>query len=434
MATEPPPSGGGGNFFENIIGGAENIANGIGGAVGFWSDPFGSMYKAGREATQGLATDFISAVTGATLPDLSLSAFIDTYRVSFAISFFVAAVVLVFQLLRTARGLQSGRDTFHAIGVYFPGFILGLMFGPLAGTMIIRLIHVGTEAVIAWAYFGSSDQLTAQLSGLLFEDPAKFAGGVYIAWMLAWAMAIGMLFIAILFVVQLVTLYFLGALAPLATVWVLDPERRATAIKFLAFWVGLLFTHPLLFLLLGLAFRLIISPLALWGNDLWKNLVAVIVAILAMFAAALSPIFLMKYVKALSEGQAGTGSSSSQVAPIGARSPSKMPQNSEPARAAPSSPQPAAAQPVRGASAPPGRTLSQAAASAPASSTAKGSGRVVTAGAGGASRAGVKVAGGAATAATMAAQGVKKGAKEAERAADTSVAAPQREAYGKDRL
>lgn len=431
MAATPPPPSSEGNFFEDLMGGAQDVVGGITGTVGFWSDPFGSMYRAGRDAVESLATDFIPAVTGATLPDLTLPAFIDTYRVSFAISLFVAVVLLVVQLLRTARGSQSGRDTFQAIGVYFPGFILGMMFGPLVGMLIVNFIRSLTEAVIGWAYAGTAEGFASQLGSLLLENPSNFAGGVAIAWMLSWAMAIGMLLIAILFAVQLVTLYFMGALAPLATVWLLDPTRRGTATKYLTFWVGLLFTHPVLFLLLGLAFRLIISPLSAWGSDGWKNLVAIVVAILAMYAAAFSPFFLMKFVKTLTDGAPASGPTSSQSKPIGPHAPGRMPQASQPTPA-PVPGSPATSQMVRGASAPPGPTLRQAAATKTA---AQGSGQVITAGAGGAARAGVKVSGGAATAvAATSVSAVRKGVKEAERAADTSIAPPPRESYGKDRL
>lgn len=428
MAASPSPSG---NLFEDLIGGAQDVVNGFTGTIGFWSDPFGSMYKAGRDAVESLANEFIPAVTGATLPDLTLPAFIETYRVSFAVSLFVAVVLLVAQLVRTARGSQSGRDTLQAIGVYFPGFILGAMFGPLAGILIVNFIRELTSAVVGWAYIGTSEDFARQLGALLQENPANFAGGVAIAWMLSWAMAIGMLFVAILFVIQLVTLYFMGALAPLATVWLLDPTRRGTATKFLSFWVGLLFTHPILFLLLGLSFRLILSPLGAWGDDGWKNLVGIVVAILAMYAAAFSPFFLMKYVKTLTDGVPASGAGSPQSTPIGPNSPSRMPQQSAPATA-PAQPTPSAAQPVRGAAAPPGPSLRQAAATRGAT---QGSGQVVTAGAGGAARAGVKVGAGTAGAAvTASAAAVRKGAKEAERAADTAAAPPPRESYGKDRL
>lgn len=430
MGTEP--GGGDGNWWDNIVGSIPNPIGGIGDAIGFWSDPFGNMYKAAREAVDGLANDFLPAITGATLPDLSTPAFIDTYRVSFAISFFVAMILLATQLVRTAQGTQSGRETLESIGMYFPGFILGTMFGPLAGMLIVNFVRGLTDSLLAWAYQGTAEQFAGQLTGTLLEDPAAFAGGVYIAWMVAWAMAIGLLVIVIFFVVQLVTLYFSGALIPLAWVSFIDPRRRPKAIGAAGFWVGLLLTHPFLVLMLGLAFRMITNVGQAWGNDGWKNLVTLLIAVLAMYAAAFSPLFLLKYVKTVTEGVPGKDGAQSS-APIGPNSPSRMPQNQQPAPSRPA-PTQSAPQPIRGSSAPSGQTLSQAAAARGGNAAAQGSGRVVTAPAAGAQRAGMGAAGGAATvAATTVAAGARKTYKDAERAADTSVVAPQGDSYGKDR-
>lgn len=262
-----------------------------------------------------------------------------------------------------------------------------------------------------------------------------FAGGVYIAGMIAWAMAIGLLFVVILFVVQLVTLYFSGALIPLATVWVIDPTRRSTGLHAVGVWVGILLTHPLLFLLLGLAFRLIGNTIDSWGSDGWKNLISLLVAVMAMWAAALSPFFLLRYVKSISGAGVPTGGGSAPR--IGSPSPSQL-ASSAPRGVAPASPvtSSAPAQSVRGAAAPAGPTLGQAAATRSGAGTAVAgtSSRVVTAGAGGAARAGMaaRAVGGAAGA--VATSAITKGYQGAKEAAETSVAPPPRESYGKDRL
>lgn len=261
-----------------------------------------------------------------------------------------------------------------------------------------------------------------------------FAGGVYIAWMIAWAMAIGLLFVVILFVVQLVTLYFSGALIPLASVWVIDPTRRSAGLRAVGVWVGILLTHPLLFLLLGLAFRLIGNTIDSWGSDGWKNLISLLVAVMAMWAAALSPFFLLRYVKSIS-GAAAPSGGGAPTPRIGSPSPSQLP-SAAPRGTTPATPSSTPAQTVRGAAAPAGPTLGQAAATRSGAGTAAAGsgGRVVTAGAGGAARAGMaaRAVGGAAGA--VATSAVAKGYQGAKEAAETSVAPPPRESYGKDRL
>ena len=405
------------------IGGA---ADAIGGVVNFWSDPFGNMYKAGREAVNGLSNDVIPAITGSTLPDLTLPSFLSAYRVSFALSMLLAVVLLIFQFVRVARGRMSGQDLFESIGLYFPGFIIGISFGPAIGILLVEFVRALTRSIIDWAYGGTIDQMVATFSNIAVDDPTKIAGGAYVGFMVVWAMAIGMLIIPLIFVFQLVVQYFAGILIPLAVVWVVDHARRGGGIGAVQFWVGMLFVQPLLFLMLGFAFRLNIDAVGQWGNDGFKNLVGLLIAVIAIFLAVFAPFVLIAWGKKHLAG--APASDGVPTRPLGPSSPSQA--RPTPAR---TTPPPRGSQPVRASATP--ENARGAMASKIGAQSAGGRGAAAgkaTSGAGTkAAGVGSKAAGAATAGAVVAAQGAATATRKASETAHTSVTPPP--VQGKDR-
>lgn len=405
------------------IGGA---ADAIGGVVNFWSDPFGNMYKAGREAVNGLSNDVIPAITGSTLPDLTLPSFLSAYRVSFALSMLLAVVLLIFQFVRVARGRMSGQDLFESIGLYFPGFIIGISFGPAIGILLVEFVRALTRSIIDWAYGGTIDQMVATFSNIAVDDPTKIAGGAYVGFMVVWAMAIGMLIIPLIFVFQLVVQYFAGILIPLAVVWVVDHARRGGGIGAVQFWVGMLFVQPLLFLMLGFAFRLNIDAVGQWGNDGFKNLVGLLIAVIAIFLAVFAPFVLIAWGKKHLAG--APASDGVPTRPLGPSSPSQA--RPTPAR---TTPPPRGSQPVRASATP--ENARGAMASKIGAQSAGGRGAAAgkaTSGAGTkAAGVGSKAAGAATAGAVVAAQGAATATRKASETAHTSVTPPP--VQGKER-
>lgn len=161
----------------NIIDDIGNLPDVIGGVVNFWSDPWGNMYAAGREAVMSLAGTVIPAITESTLPDLTLPSFLSAYAVSFALSILVAILLLVGQFVRTARGRMSGEELFESVAMYFPGFLVGISFGPAIGVMFVELIRALSRSIIEWTYGGTVLEMVDTFGKVALEDPSLIAGG-----------------------------------------------------------------------------------------------------------------------------------------------------------------------------------------------------------------------------------------------------------------
>lgn len=408
----------------------------------FWEDPFGAMYAAGRSALVDLTGTLMKNVVDLTLPDLTLPAFLETYAVSFALSFFLAVVLLIFQLVRMARARQSVRDFFESISLYFPLFIGGMMFGPALGIIIVDFVHALSNVMVDFAYRGSVDQLVDVLTNIFVEDPSLILGGAQTAWALVWAQVLGTLVLALFFIGQMVILYFSGVLIPLTFVLIIDASRRGAGTFAIVSWIGILFVHPLMFLLQGLAFRLIIAGVSEWGDDAWRNLVNILVAVCAQVLALAAPLLLIPYIKKMTDGSgsAGSGMAAATGAAIGAGTLAAAGARGLRSRGGRQTPMPQH-QPVRTHSIPSASDVKGAAAK---QSAAPGLGgrTLATAGKGAAAReaaAGTAVKAGAArlhpavAVGSAAAQAGAGAARKGEENANTSAIKPSEGHVGKDR-
>lgn len=295
------------------------IGETIGGAVNFWQDPFGNTFEALKDAASGLAKDVLPALTEATLPDLTAEWFLSAYAIAFAAGIFFAVVLLIPQILRTARGTMAGRDLLESIGLYFPLFIVGAMFGPMLGVLLVNFFHALAKVFIDWGVSGNYSEVIDQMQAMIDgADPAAMTGGVFVACILMLCMVIGLFLVVLMLIVQLVTLYFTGVLVPFGLAWIIDPTHRTFGIRIVFVWLGILAAHPALFFLLGFAYNIMGNTIVTLGeNDPLQTLVTFIVALLALFMAALSPLLLLKFAPIIPTGLGSTNGPSLGGTPIG---------------------------------------------------------------------------------------------------------------------
>jgi type IV secretion system protein TrbL len=305
----------------NPIGGLGDLVNGASGAIAYWSDPWGNTFKALRDAAAGMSKDILPALTSATLPDLTAEWFVNAYKISFATAIFVAVALLIPQTLRTARGAQAGRDLIESAGLYFGTFLVGAMFGPAVGIVLINFFHSLTNVFVSFGVTGSIATVIANFQKMIAgADPTGISGGVPIAVFLMLCMIVGLFLVMLILLVQLVTLYFAGVLFPLGLVWIIDPTKRQFGFRIGGLWFGILAAHPLLFLLLGLAYSMMAAQVGAFGTNFGlRSMVTLLVAIIALFIAALSPLLLMKFAPILPMGSGGSSGPGLAAAPIGAR-------------------------------------------------------------------------------------------------------------------
>lgn len=317
-----------------IVGGGKAIgkaASGVGDAVDtakgiadFWSDPAGNLFNMLQDGAKSLSDTVMPAITKATLPDLTADWFINAYKVSFALAIFVMVALIIPQVVRTARGQQSGRDLAESLGLYAPLFLIGAAFGPLLGSFLVKFFGALTDSLVSWGINSSSQTIVDKFSKMLNakDSGAGLAGGAIVGALLMFFMIIGLLIVVLILIVQLITLYFSGILFPLGFVWIIDKSKRKFGSKIAYLWFGILASHPLLFFMLAIAYSMVSSSVDVFSKTpTLERTVTLVVSILSLIIAGLSPVLLTKFAPVLPMGGSGgapsgptIGSSSMQQA------------------------------------------------------------------------------------------------------------------------
>lgn len=310
------------NAGEAVIGGAQDLAEGAGeavekveavagavsGGMDFMSDPAGWMVGLFREAATGLADVVLPGLLKATHPDLSASWFIDAYQLSFSVSILVYVILLIVNLVRTASGTLSGHEMADILAIQTWYFLGGAAFGPMAGWVVVQVFGSLAEVFISWGINGSVQDALDHMTSIMNANDLSIVGGAIIVILLLGGMILALLLVVVMLIVSLVTLYFTGVLMPLALVWIIDKPNSHIAKRMLWVWLGILASHALLFLLLGLAFKMIASTTAIFATTPGLTQVATLLAaIIAIFMAALTPVVLFKLAPVMptTAGQAG---------------------------------------------------------------------------------------------------------------------------------
>jgi type IV secretion system protein TrbL len=302
----------------DAIGGAVDSAAGF---VDFWGDPAGNSFDMLQAGAKGLSDTVLPAITSATLPDMTAEWFINSYRISFGIAIFVFIIVLIPQFVRTARGQQSGRDLGESLGLYAPMFVIGAAFGPAIGAVLVKFFGALSDSIISWGVNTSSATIVEKFSAMLDDGDkgAGLAGGAIIGIILMLLMILGLLIVVLILIVQLITLYFSGILFPLGLVWIVDPTKRAFGLKIGYLWLGILASHPLLFFMLAIAYQMVASSIDVFGEvPTLQRTITLVVSILALLIAGLSPVLLTKFAPVIPTG--GSGAAPSAGGTIGSKS------------------------------------------------------------------------------------------------------------------
>jgi type IV secretion system protein TrbL len=286
------------------------VAGAVSAAVDFAKDPLGYIAQKMQAAAAGLASTVLPQLERLTHPDLSAGWFLDAYRVSFALAIFIFVAFLGWNFVQLARRRVSGDDVVETLGFYTPLFFGGVILGPALGSLLLELTGALTDTLIQWGIGGSvTGTTTALQASIAAGDPARITGGAIVAIVFFFCLIVALVLCFVVLLVMLVTLYLTGAIIPLSLVWLVHPRQRAKGLKVVMVWVGICFSHVLLFLLLGVAFRMVAGLSTDFDQPGLKILANLAVAVIALLAATLSPLGLLVFAPVGPSSAAGGGPS-----------------------------------------------------------------------------------------------------------------------------
>ena len=275
----------------------------VGSAVDFASDPFGYLGDKLAEACRGLVDTVIPSLIGAAQPDLSADFFINAYKISWGLSFFLLVFVLFANFWSLGRGKASTADVAETLTIYLPAWLLGVLAGPALGQLLIGVVWSLVNDLWKWPGFGAGTNLEGtgeKLGKFVSAGPGNtIPGGDIVFIVVLTFMLLALLLVVVVLLVMSVTLYFSGALLPLSLLWIMKPGSRSKGLKVLYLWLGILFAIPLMFFGLGLAFSMVNAGFQLTGEKTKdtagvQNLINLLLAVVVIALVALAPWKLSK--------------------------------------------------------------------------------------------------------------------------------------------
>jgi hypothetical protein len=279
-----------------LIDDACQAGNAVQTAVSFGQDPLGYFAQKLQSTADSMATSVLPGLEKATHPDLTKEWFIGAYRISFALAILVWVVFLGWNFVQLARRRISSDALVESLAFYTPTFFFGAIFGPALGQVVVRFTGALTDSLIQWGVSTSVKETTSTLLAAIDAGSSdKIAGGSVVAIIAFGGLILALCTVFLVLLVMLVTLYLAGAVFPLSAVWLTHPRQRSRGMRIGMVWIGLSGAHILIFLMLGIAFRMIGGLGSSFDDSGLQILANILVAVIALILAVMTPFGLLAF-------------------------------------------------------------------------------------------------------------------------------------------
>jgi type IV secretion system protein TrbL len=283
-------------------------------ALDFASNPPGWVLEQLANGIKFLSSVLIPFVLDALHPDFSADWFRSAYSVSFGVAALVMVILLLSLTAQRRRGDTSGLTLIDSFAKAMPAFLIGGAYGPALGFSINKLTSGLSDSLASWGVNSTTTDFYGKL-GDRFASYDFIGSGV--GWVLGLVLLLAMLGtlfgVVSMLIVQLAMLYLIGALIPLGWVWIIHPKTREFGMKAPLTFLAIAFSHVLLFLLLGIAYKTIGGLAGDWAEsasdpkDVAKNVINMALIVVLMALAVFSPAALWRVGRSSNAlGGAGT--------------------------------------------------------------------------------------------------------------------------------
>ena len=283
------------------------VADTVGATVSFLSDPLGWLVQKTASAATSVITWMSSTANAATQPDLTADWWISAYEKGMAIGIILFGLVLLWQFILKARGKIDATQFFEIMMYRVPGFFAGLVFGPpLAQFLLAGSRFLSDDLINSWAP-GTDASFTAMQKSVTAASTGQLTGGLFVALIFLVLIIICGLFVFIALAVQAVAVYLSSVVFGIAFAWFVSAHHNGTSMRIPFLFVGLVFSRPLLFLMLGAGLGLVDKSISM-QDDLTRNLATLIMAVVVLAMAGFAPLLLLKFAPVSPHGMdASTG-------------------------------------------------------------------------------------------------------------------------------
>lgn len=277
------------------------------GAVDFVTDPFGWIGAKMAAGTAAIWGWIAGLANSGSAPDLSVDWWINAYQKAMAVGIVLALLVLLWQFIQLSMRRISGPDLLESIILWTPAYLAGIVFGPPLAQFFVHGSTALTDAIVqSFSGFSASATDESMQTAFSAAGSGKAIGGIFVGIFVLIFAVIGAIVLFCSLAIQTLALYLSSALFAVGFAWVISVRHRGGSMKIPFLFLGMLFSRPILFFLLGMGLALTNKAMT-FSDESAQNLANLLMAVVAMFIAAFTPLLLMKFAPVSPAGSPATG-------------------------------------------------------------------------------------------------------------------------------
>ncbi len=310
-------------WYKKLCEATRGVAGVVGNVIDISKDPLGWLAQKAGEGAQAILGWIAGVANDATGPNLNAQWWVDQYAKGFAVGVMLLILVLLWMLVQRARGKISASELFEVFILRAPAYFAGAVFGPpIANFLIQGAAAMSDDLIKSWTGSNASDGMSQVKAAAGLAGAAGVTGGAFVALILLLVVIIAGAMIFVALCVQTATIYLSSAVFAVAFAWVAHVKHQGGSLKIPLLVIGLTFSRPLLFFLLGIGLSLTRKALVSAAADPpAQGLAMLIMAVVVMLISAFAPLLLLKFAPVFPHGNAaatsGVGSGGAVVAGAG---------------------------------------------------------------------------------------------------------------------
>jgi hypothetical protein len=278
-----------------------------------------------KTACVSLVRDILTGLGQIGSFDPSQPWFLRQYAAAGGLGLLVMAVMTLLIVLRAHRGGSGRQELQESLVRYLPMGLLMIAFAPAVAALLAELAQSLTDGVISFSA-GPTGSVIAKMAVISQMTSPMVPGGAVTGVLLFGLLALGTIAVMVGLAAQQIGVPLAGVASGIAWGMFVHPTWRRKATRVPLLWLGVLFSKPALFFLLGTAFSLIdatlsVSTLRAGGVAAFAQL---LLAGLAFLVTGIAPFALVKWAPILPtsaeshSGHSGGGSVVGAVVGAGA--------------------------------------------------------------------------------------------------------------------
>lgn len=268
----------------------------------FFADPgdaFEQLANHAHDEAVKWTTQVMGEVTASTDFSASEDWFVNSWAAGAGVGILLLAVMFLLMIKDLGNGELDENEFRNSLLRWGPGAMVVAVFGPAVMSKLAGVMSTMNQGIIAARGDELTNKILEFLQGIATMNSASSGMGALLGILVFLVMLIAALVLYVVFIVQHFALILMAYGIALMLGCLINPKWRPGVLKAASTWVVVLFSKPLLLIMMALIFTVPFGAVG-GGSGALATIAQIVLVTLAMGAVAFSPMLLLKYIPMVS--------------------------------------------------------------------------------------------------------------------------------------